>query len=238
MELAKAKRECFFTVYFVCREFFENLHFISMYSVLNTLQNIHTFTYQKTLLHTFLLLVSKIVKRLQCILNFFFLSIHCSIRFWNTKSIKQQSQSKYLNIFVGYVKLKYSNDAAILCELWNKWNYLNSVQVNLMDYEKLKSDPSPWFCPPCINELLFAITSKLDFANLYCSCPLLFVLWKSTVKSFSKKGKELLKRIKDLNHIFGWSTNSISCDYFDIKDLRNAKINRKTYQFYTLTFLQ
>ena len=139
---------------------------------------------------------------------------------------------------MGYVKLKYSNDAAILCELCNKWNYLNSIQVNLMDYEKLKSDPSPWFCPPCINELLFAITSKLDFANLYCSCPLLFVLWKSTVKSFSKKGKELLKRIKDLNHIFGWSANSISCDYFDIKDLRNAKINHKTYQFYTLTFLQ
>ena len=30
-------------------------------------QNIHTFTYQKTLLHTLLLLVSKIIKSLQCI---------------------------------------------------------------------------------------------------------------------------------------------------------------------------
>ena len=36
------------------------------------LQNIHTFTYQKALLHTILLLVSKIIKKLQCILNFFF----------------------------------------------------------------------------------------------------------------------------------------------------------------------
>ena len=33
------------------------------------LQNMHTFTYQKTLLHTLLLLVFKIVERLQCILN-------------------------------------------------------------------------------------------------------------------------------------------------------------------------
>ena len=32
-------------------------------------QNIHTFTYQKTLLHTLLLLVSKIVESLKCILK-------------------------------------------------------------------------------------------------------------------------------------------------------------------------
>ena len=32
-------------------------------------QNIHTFTYQKTLLHTLLLPVSKIVESLQCILK-------------------------------------------------------------------------------------------------------------------------------------------------------------------------
>ena len=40
-----------------------------MYSELNTLSDIHTFTYQKTLLHIFLLLISKVVKSLQCILN-------------------------------------------------------------------------------------------------------------------------------------------------------------------------
>ena len=34
-------------------------------------QNIHTFTYQKALLHTLLLLVFKIVESLQCILNEF-----------------------------------------------------------------------------------------------------------------------------------------------------------------------
>ena len=41
-------------------------------------QNIHTFTYQKTLLDTLLLLVFKIVERLQCILN----------TFWFQKTVK------------------------------------------------------------------------------------------------------------------------------------------------------
>ena len=41
-----------------------------MYSVLNSLSEyIYTFTYQKLLLQTHLLLVSKIVKSLQCILR-------------------------------------------------------------------------------------------------------------------------------------------------------------------------
>ena len=40
-----------------------------MYSSLIHFRNIHTFTYQKTLLHTLLLLVSKIVESFQCILK-------------------------------------------------------------------------------------------------------------------------------------------------------------------------
>ena len=40
----------------------ELLYFISIYSVLNTLSEHNTFTYQKTLLHTLLFLVFKIVK--------------------------------------------------------------------------------------------------------------------------------------------------------------------------------
>ena len=41
-----------------------------MYSVYGIhFQNIHTFTYQKAVLHTFFLLDFKIVKNLQCILN-------------------------------------------------------------------------------------------------------------------------------------------------------------------------
>ena len=41
-----------------------------MSSVMNTLTYIHTFTYQKALLHALLLLVFKIVENLQCILTY------------------------------------------------------------------------------------------------------------------------------------------------------------------------
>ena len=61
------------------------------------------------------------------------------------------------------------NYAVILCELCNKWNHTNCVQVHSMNYAKLKSDPTPWHCTPCINELPFANTSKSDFVNLYCA---------------------------------------------------------------------
>ena len=61
------------TVYFVQKQFFQDLWFNSVYSVLKALrnfaENIHNFTYQKTLLHTLLLLVSKIIEILQCILK-------------------------------------------------------------------------------------------------------------------------------------------------------------------------
>ena len=43
--------------------------FLSMYSVLIHVQNLHTFTYKETLLNTLLLLVSKIVESLQCVLK-------------------------------------------------------------------------------------------------------------------------------------------------------------------------
>ena len=54
----KKKRIYFCTVHFVRRKFVYWIHF----------QNIHIFTYQKTLLHI-LFFVFKIVERLQCILN-------------------------------------------------------------------------------------------------------------------------------------------------------------------------
>ena len=38
-----------------------------MYSVWNALSDTHAFTYRKTLLHTLLLLISKIIESLQCI---------------------------------------------------------------------------------------------------------------------------------------------------------------------------
>lgn len=58
---------------------------------------------------------------------------------------------------------------------------------------------------------------------LYYSSPPLSVSCKPTVKPSGKKAKELLKRIKYLNHIFDQLENSISCDYFDIEDLKKSQ---------------
>ena len=66
----KRKKEGIFcTIYFVWRKFF-NISVLSQCIVYWIhFQNIHTFTYQKTLLHTFLQLVFSIGESLQCILT-------------------------------------------------------------------------------------------------------------------------------------------------------------------------
>ena len=44
----------------------------------------------------------------------------------------------------GICKVKVQwNDAAILCDLCDKWNHINCVQVYKVNYAKLKSDPTP-----------------------------------------------------------------------------------------------
>ena len=68
---SRKKKECTFcNAYFDWRKIFWHLCFILKYSVLNKLlEYIYNLTYQKTLLHTFLLLAFKSVESLQCILN-------------------------------------------------------------------------------------------------------------------------------------------------------------------------
>ena len=65
---ARERKKRSFFVPFISFEgnFLQDLCFISMYSVLNTHSE---YTYQKTLLHTLLLLVFKILESLQCILK-------------------------------------------------------------------------------------------------------------------------------------------------------------------------
>ena len=68
--VSRKKKEIIFCIaYFVQREFFK-ISFLSQCLVYWIhFQSIHTFTYQKILLHTLLLLASKIVESLQCILS-------------------------------------------------------------------------------------------------------------------------------------------------------------------------
>ena len=67
LELVKEKRGHFLYRLFCPKKIFSTLILMYMYWV--HFQNINTFTYQKTLLHTLLLLLFKIVESLQCILH-------------------------------------------------------------------------------------------------------------------------------------------------------------------------
>ena len=68
LELAKEKRSHFLYLLFCPKGIF--LRFVFYFIVYRIqFQNIHTFAYQKTLLHALSLLVSKIVESLQCILK-------------------------------------------------------------------------------------------------------------------------------------------------------------------------
>ena len=95
-ELAKEKKRASFVPFvFVRRKFFLTFLLTSQFIVYWIhFQNIHTFTYQKTLLHTLLLFIFKISKSLQCILNYWellMLNVICEV-----SSKYEEVSSKYL----------------------------------------------------------------------------------------------------------------------------------------------
>ena len=64
------KKRAFFVPFILSESNFFKISVLSQCIMYWThFQNIHTFTYQKTLLHTLLLFISKIVESLHCILN-------------------------------------------------------------------------------------------------------------------------------------------------------------------------
>ena len=69
MELAKEKRALFVLLILSEGKFFKICALSQWIDYWIHFQNLNTFTYQKTLLHILLLLVSKIVESFQCILN-------------------------------------------------------------------------------------------------------------------------------------------------------------------------
>ena len=77
-------------VYFVHRTYFQHLGFISIYSVFNKLS-----AYERTLLHTLLLLVFKIVESLQCIPTQFLGSI-----LWGIIPFTWKGNNTILNILI------------------------------------------------------------------------------------------------------------------------------------------
>ena len=92
--LRRKKERIFCTVYSVRRKFFQDICFISMYTVLNTLSK-HTYFYiSKNITSYTFLLVFKIVESLQCIPNVV------------NKSIKILCDKQLNNIKTNFVKNK------------------------------------------------------------------------------------------------------------------------------------
>ena len=48
----------------------------------------------------------------------------------------------------GVCKLKVNdNDDAVQCDLCDRWNHINCVEINKQKYEKLIKDLLPRYCP-------------------------------------------------------------------------------------------
>ena len=104
------------------------IHFIKY--TLNIL-NIHTFTYQKTSLHTLLLLVFKIVESLQCILNhepFLLMIVYETARLCHSKGYFISVSWNYLIQDIETVVKKNQNKA-----MWCLQNWRSVIKVILLN---------------------------------------------------------------------------------------------------------
>ena len=109
MDLAKDKRGHFLYRLFCLKGIWKErpqciVHWIHF-------QNIHTFTYQKNILYTLLLLVFKIVESLQCMLN----------------KIQYLSININISTFIDFADLEYSKLAFITIKKNVSWNFGGSL---------------------------------------------------------------------------------------------------------------
>ena len=95
-------------------------------------------------------------------------------------------------------KLEVKNyDESIQCDLCDKWNHVNCVNVSKKKNEKLKNDPLTWYCSFCKNELLFSKMSDNDLKNFFhAENPIFHKI--STIKTTSKKIREMMKRFHQI----------------------------------------
>ena len=57
------------------------------------------------------------------------------------------------------------NDDSVQCDMCDRWNHINCVEINKRKYEKLKKD-LPWYCPACMSEIPFSQINNKEFINL------------------------------------------------------------------------
>ena len=118
------------------------------------------------------------------------------------------------------------NDDSVQCDLCNKWNHTRCLNIDAEQYEKLKKDPLPWYCPNCAMEIPFSTLSNKGLKTV------LFggsskTLPKSSSKPFNKKTTEKLKTFREVSQLFDQSENSVSCDYYTPYELNKIKVKQE-----------
>ena len=112
-----------------------------------------------------------------------------------------------------------------MCDLCGKLIHTDRASIGENQYENLKESPLPWYCPYCIMELPFFTVKNNDLPKLlsdsYNNHP------KPIPRKINKKGKEFLKKFREMSQIFEQSENPLSCDYYDISDFKKLKINKQ-----------
>ena len=126
----------------------------------------------------------------------------------------------------GVCKLEVNdNDDAVQCDLRDRWNHINCVEINEQKYEKLKKDPLPWYCPASMSEIPFSQMNNKEFKNLlYPTNTLQQPL--QIIKKSNKEIKDLMARFKQVNDLLDHpSENLTSCDFYDVNDISKLRIN-------------
>ena len=92
------------------------------------------------------------------------------------------------------------NDDSVQCDRCNKWNHTRYLNIDAEQYEKLKKDPWPWYCPNCAVEIPFSTLSNKGL--------------KTLLKFYLNHFQEKLKTFREVSQLFDQSENSVSCDYY------------------------
>ena len=67
---------------------------------------------------------------------------------------------KRCDTYLAIISLHPIYDNSNQCNLGDKWNHINCININKQKYRKLKSDPLPEYCPMCKEEMPFSKVSN------------------------------------------------------------------------------
>ena len=113
------------------------------------------------------------------------------------------------------------NDDSVQCNLCDRWNDINCVEINKQKYEKLTNDPLSslyvW------NSFFFQINNK-EFKNLLCPKNTL-QLPLQIIKKSNKEIKDLMAWFKQVTDFLDLSENLTSCDNYDVNDISKLRIS-------------